>query len=53
VQRNNGYGLGLYGREPFDLCIFGGIAIFVLQIWGSRVWIARHATGLPSGCGGA
>jgi len=41
----NGYGLGLYGRVPFDLCIYVGIAIFVLQIWSSRVWITHHAAG--------
>lgn len=41
----NGYGLGLYGRVPFDLCIYVGIAIFGLQIWSSRLWIAHHATG--------
>ncbi len=41
----NGYGFGLYGRVPLNVCIYGGIAFFGLQIWSSRVWIAHHSMG--------
>lgn len=41
----NGYGLGLYGKVPTNLCILGGIAFFALQVWISRIWLARYAMG--------
>lgn len=41
----NGYGLGLYGKVPVDVCIYGSIALFTVQVWSSRVWIARWSVG--------
>jgi uncharacterized protein len=41
----NGYGLGLYGKVPMNLCILGGIVVFVLQVWSSRLWLAHFRTG--------
>jgi uncharacterized protein len=41
----NGYGFGLYGRVPMNLCILGGVGIFALQVWSSRLWLARFRTG--------
>lgn len=41
----NGYGLGLYGKVPMNLCILGGVAAFALQVWTSRLWLARFRLG--------
>lgn len=41
----NGYGLGLYGLVPMNVCIVAGTAIYLLQVWVSRVWLARFRTG--------
>lgn len=41
----NGYGLGLYGKVPVDVAMGGGIALFAVQVWSSRVWIARWPVG--------
>lgn len=41
----NGYGLGLCGKVPMDVCILGGVALFAIQVWSSRVWIARWRMG--------
>lgn len=41
----NGFGLGLYGKVPVDLCIYGAIVIFAAQVWSSRAWIARWPVG--------
>jgi uncharacterized protein len=41
----NGYGLGLYGKVPMSVCILGGVAVFALQVWSSRVWLTHFRTG--------
>jgi uncharacterized protein len=41
----NGYGFGLYGTVPVSLYIAGGIVFFGLQVWSSRLWIARFPVG--------
>lgn len=41
----NGYGLGLYGKVSVSACIFGGLLLFALQVWSSRLWLARFAMG--------
>jgi uncharacterized protein len=41
----NGYGLGLYGLVPMNLIILGGVALFALQVWTSRVWLGHFRTG--------
>lgn len=41
----NGYGLGLYGALPLDICYYGGIGLFAAQVWTSRRWIARYPVG--------
>lgn len=41
----NGYGLGLYGKVPMNLCILAGVALFALQVWTSQLWLARFRVG--------
>lgn len=41
----NGFGLGLYGKVPIALTLLGGTALFALQVWTSRLWLDRFATG--------
>ncbi len=41
----NGYGFGLYGMVPMNLCILGGIAFFALQVWSSSLWLAHFRMG--------
>ena len=41
----NGYGLGLYGRVSVSACLAGGLVLFALQVWSSRLWLDRFPTG--------
>ncbi|MBL8299000.1 MAG: DUF418 domain-containing protein [Rhodanobacteraceae bacterium] len=41
----HGFGLGLYGRLPFDQVLLLGLLIFVAQIIGSHLWLARFRIG--------
>ena len=40
-----GFGLGLLGRFGNSVTIPMGLAVFVLQVWASRVWLARFRFG--------
>jgi uncharacterized protein len=41
----NGYGLGLYGKVSVSAMLLGGLGLFALQAWISRLWLSRFATG--------
>jgi uncharacterized protein len=41
----NGHGLGLYGRVSVNACLLGGIGLFALQVWSSRMWLTHHSIG--------
>jgi uncharacterized protein len=41
----NGYGLGLYGQVPMNVCLLGGVVFFAFQVWSSRVWLAHFRMG--------
>jgi uncharacterized protein len=41
----NGYGLGLYGRVSSSASLLGGLAFFAVQVWSSRLWLARFPMG--------
>ncbi|MBI3132966.1 MAG: DUF418 domain-containing protein [Acidobacteria bacterium] len=41
----NGHGLGLYGKVPISHYLMGGMALFALQVWSSRLWLARFRMG--------
>jgi uncharacterized protein len=41
----NGYGLGLYGKTTVGAGLLGGVAFFALQVWSSRLWLARFPMG--------
>jgi uncharacterized protein len=41
----NGYGLGLYGKVPVSHYLAGGLVLFALQVWSSRLWLARFRMG--------
>lgn len=41
----NGYGLGLYGRVSVSAGLAGGLALYALQAWSSRWWLARFPLG--------
>lgn len=41
----NGYGLGLYGKTTVGAGLLGGLAFFALQVWSSRLWLARFSMG--------
>ncbi|MBK8727428.1 MAG: DUF418 domain-containing protein [Holophagaceae bacterium] len=41
----NGYGLGLYGKVSVSACLAGGLVFFALQVWSSRLWLARFPVG--------
>jgi len=40
-----GFGLGLYGRLPMNVCIMGAIAFFLGQAWLSRLWLRSYRMG--------
>lgn len=40
-----GFGLGLYGRLPMDVVLQLGVLIFLLQVFSSRIWLARFRIG--------
>jgi uncharacterized membrane protein YeiB len=40
-----GFGLGLLGKVPLDLCIAGSLAFFALQAWSSRLWLEHFHMG--------
>lgn len=41
----NGHGLGLYGKLPISHYLMGGLALYVLQVWSSRLWLSRFRMG--------
>ena len=41
----NGYGFGLYGKVPMNLCILGGVAFFAVQVWSSHLWLTHFRVG--------
>lgn len=41
----NGHGLGLYGKVSVSACVLGGIVLFAIQVWSSRLWLERYAMG--------
>lgn len=41
----NGYGLGLYGKVSVGAFLLGGLALFALQAWSSRIWLERFSLG--------
>lgn len=41
----NGHGLGLYGKVPVSHYLLGGGILFALQVWSSRLWLARFRMG--------
>lgn len=41
----NGYGLGLFGRLSVNASLLLAAAIFAVQVWSSRWWLARSKTG--------
>jgi len=40
-----GFGLGLYGKLPMNVCIMGAIAFFIGQAWLSRIWLRYYRMG--------
>jgi uncharacterized protein len=34
-----GFGFGLFGKLPLNICIPGALAFFALQAWSSRLWL--------------
>ncbi|MBN1548796.1 MAG: DUF418 domain-containing protein, partial [Syntrophaceae bacterium] len=40
-----GFGLGLFGKVPLNLCILGSILFFLFQAWTSRLWLKHFHSG--------
>ena len=40
-----GFGFGLFGKLPLNICILGALAFFALQVWSSRLWLRNFYMG--------